>query len=371
MTSRSRIFFPSALLLLFCAAYIAYWFYATHEIRQRLERWVATEHAQGREAGWTELKIAGFPFRFEIYAKGVIYQRDGERGRLTWRGTHVTALARAYAPHHVIFKAPGRHELSFQPHDGSETRHYEFTAQKAEASLVGGGFFRFDRLVMDVGQLVMMERGKAVMQAKRLVLRAETSSQPPPAETDDGDKERESDENHSTAKNHLAAAIVGEDILLEGNFAASIPANLPPKIARLEGKGIFVDRIPEGRLLSLAKWRDWAVAGGRLSLAQLDVEWEPIDIRAGGLLGLDASEQITGKLNMRVGGFAVMVDALQASGRIGSWTAQFLKFGLRQLSVEDPDKKKRLPVPLTFSRGEAYLGPFSIGEVSRLIWGDS
>ncbi len=306
--TRLKILLPSALLVLFCLGYSAYWLYTAQTLKTRLNDWAAGERAQGREVAWAHLALSGFPFRFELTADDIVYERIGERGRLVWRAPKITAIAQSYALGHIIFIAPGKHDLVFTPRDGTPARHYEISADEARASVVGAGFLRFERLSMEVRGFDGRGLSGSVAGKRLTAATFMFQARVIPSVRKDSGKD-----SGAELKNDLQIAFSGENIRLFGALAEQVAPLLPPAISHADAQGIFQNRVTKGRLVSLVAWRDWVIKGGKFKFEEANIVAKPLNLRAHGEMGLDRNAELSGKLTLRLGGYNALIDGLVAT----------------------------------------------------------
>ncbi|MEJ8474878.1 DUF2125 domain-containing protein [Roseibium algae] len=101
---RIRYIFLSAAVVLTIFAWSAGWFYMRGQLQNQIERNLNGLEQAGVAASCADLKIAGFPFRFEVSCDDTsIIDAVGRTSRLK----RLLAVALVYNPWHVIIEAAG------------------------------------------------------------------------------------------------------------------------------------------------------------------------------------------------------------------------------------------------------------------------
>lgn len=93
------------LVLIGIAAYSGYWFWMSGEIRKGADEWVHDQRDAGLTVEYSEMKVAGFPFRFMLETKDPVIADPYMNYR--WEGEDLQLIAQAWNLHHILVRSPG------------------------------------------------------------------------------------------------------------------------------------------------------------------------------------------------------------------------------------------------------------------------
>ena len=111
--SRRGLFIAPVLLLIAAVAWSGFWFYAASKAEVAADAWAAREAKSGRVFDCAKRSIAGFPFRFEVRCSGAtvsLVSQTAGRTHFTAKLDNIVAVAQVHNPKLVTaeFSAPAR-----------------------------------------------------------------------------------------------------------------------------------------------------------------------------------------------------------------------------------------------------------------------
>ena len=104
------LFFPFFLLAVVIGLYTAYWFYAKNLLDQGIDDWVALERAAGHTVEFSEKRLGGYPFRFELVVEDPVYE-DDEIVPTRWEGQQLQMIMQPWNFQHIIIRSPGMNRI--------------------------------------------------------------------------------------------------------------------------------------------------------------------------------------------------------------------------------------------------------------------
>ncbi|MDB5564669.1 MAG: hypothetical protein JWP84_1235 [Tardiphaga sp.] len=285
------VFIMPVLVVVLAAAWSAFWFFAASKVDETVDVWRAREAAAGRIYDCANRSVAGFPFRLEVRCSGVsvalLSQTAGQaatQAPITAKLGEILVVAQIYSPRLLIaeFKAPAIPSDRGQPA-------MVVNWSTARSSIVGlpgppdSADIVFDDASLDriVGSVQA-----PTMRAKHIELHgriAESSTPEKPV--------------IESVLQLTGGSIQGVHPLLEVPFDADIRT-------LLSGLKDFSPKPwPE-------RFREIQAAGGRVEIVQSRVQQGDVISLATGSLGLTASGNLDGELQMTVAGLEKVIPAL-------------------------------------------------------------
>lgn len=320
--NRFWLFAPFVLLVIVIAAWTVYWFIARSLINQGIDDWIAAERERGADIEYASRTMGGYPFRFELDLSDPVYAGPGEP---RWEGERLRLVMQAWNWQHVIGFSPGRNVVS----DGYAMRQVIDLDSKSAFSLSWD-----DESVRRIG--LQLDDAALLIEGEEYAVRqGSLNLAPRPGAADD-----------------LMIAIEWQEVRLP-----TAPADAP----------YLGDTIGPSRLIGEVRgfFPAWANAGGdpdfmygalvdeggAVELAQLLLDWGPLDFGAKG--ELDFSNSVNGNISLRIENADALKDAMQASGH---WSEQE-ETAVTALATASADGKF-----LTFSirNGEVWFGPLKL-----------
>jgi hypothetical protein len=164
-----------------------------------------------------------------------------------------------------------------------------------------------------------------------------------------------------TAAPRIDLDLQAADFSLHSNHLDPFSSDIQ-KIA-LKGR-LYAWQAKDWNRAALAHWRD---RDGRLDVDRLDLVWDDLTMTASGQLALDDKLRPRGELDAWWRGLADVIDRLTAAKRIKAEAALVLKFGLMALPARTaPDGTTEINLPLSFDKGQLFLGPVPVARLKPL-----
>jgi hypothetical protein len=285
------VFIMPVLVVVLAAAWSAFWFFTASKVDETVDVWRAREAAAGRIYDCANRSVAGFPFRLEVRCSGVsvalLSQTAGQaatQAPITAKLGEILVVAQIYSPRLLIaeFKAPAILSDRGQPA-------MVVNWSTARSSIVGlPGTPDSADIVFDDASLdrIVGSVQAPTMRAKHVELHgriAESSTPEKPV--------------IESVLQLTGGSIQGVHPLLEVPFDADIRT-------LLSGLKDFSPKPwPE-------RFREIQAAGGRVEIVQSRVQQGDVISLATGSLGLTASGNLDGELQMTVAGLEKVIPAL-------------------------------------------------------------
>ena len=312
------------------ALWCGYWFAGSSAIERGLHSAMAQAEAGGRTARARELRVQGFPNRFDLVVEG-LELADPVRG-LGWQAPQVQVFAMTWKPWHVIAALPVSQVITLPGQAIVLTGQDQMASLRAvpstdlplaEARLVG----RAQRAVSDAGWSVGLDTLAVALRAS-------------PAEP-------------AAYQFGLEATGIAPDPALT---AALAPADLPALADLL--------RIDLGLTLTAPLDRHAgetrpALAALRINEAQLI--WGALKTDASGTVEPDAQGFAAGRVEIRLQGWDRLPPLLVAAGVLRADLAPTVLNALNAAAAG----KEELVLPLVLKDGQMGLGPLPLGPAPR------
>ncbi len=285
------VFIMPVLVVVLAAAWSAFWFFAASKVDETVDVWRAREAAAGRIYDCANRSVAGFPFRLEVRCSGVsvalLSQTAGQaatQAPITAKLGEILVVAQIYSPKLLIaeFKAPAILSDRGQPA-------MVVNWSTARSSIVGlPGTPDSADIVFDDASLdrIVGSVQAPTMRAKHVELHGRIAGSSTPEKP-----------VIESVLQLTGGSIQGVHPLLEVPFDADIRT-------LLSGLKDFLPKPwPE-------RFREIQAAGGRVEIVQSRVQQGDVISLATGSLGLTASGNLDGELQMTVAGLERVIPAL-------------------------------------------------------------
>lgn len=313
------------LALLAAAAYAGYWFFAAHQMGQRLEAQVEIARETGWDIGIGSLTVTGFPRAHRIVATDIDIGAPEAQGG--WRASTPLAEAEAGAPWDFrSWTLRPYQEVLLQPSGGETVR---LTAETASLALdaSGGAIMHFYAEAHEprVESMTAPLRGAEAVYVE-------------------GDR----DEGAWRVQFEARSAEIAEDAWADarGAFGGVITVLALDLTAEEEG------------LAALAAGGAGLDQAGDLTISAAHLEWGAAQLSGEGALGVNADGRLRGRFDLAVGDAPGFIGALVGAGIIDARVMP----ALLGVSVLFPhDQADRVILPFNFQNGETKLGPVTIG----------
>lgn len=327
-------------IMVLAALYAGYWVVGSRLADHALRNWFTARHAQGWTASYDELKVRGFPSRFDVTIKGLDLL-DSASG-FGWKAPQVEFDALSYQPQHYVATWPQAQTLL------TPAGPVAIASTKMQASLVfiPGPSFRLNRSQLVVTDLAVKPASDTDLAWAAARMTFATARAPA---TGNGQR-------------------VGLE--LDG-------LELPPAALANLGPGgtlpATVDRLHVDAVVDFDRpWDRHAVEEGNLPrpthvrLADLSLTWGAMAATVTGELAIDAAGVPEGALQVRAPGWRGSFDLLTRAGLIPASSHGMILAALTFAAAAGGGGED-LSVTLGFSGGAMTLGALPIGPAPRLF----
>jgi len=334
---------PLLLLAILVAAYVGYWFILAHIVATDLAAWRAERQAEGYLVSYDEpAGASGFPQTVQIELRRPVI--IGPDARWRWQGPDTQLQVLPWAPFHLVFTAPGHHQLDLA---GDRPQQLRLDTPAAELDVD----LKTDGLAKNLAVILH----QAVAAGSRL---AETHLASGSVAIHFADKPAV-DPSHRSL-----------DLTLDANgleLPADVEAPLGRNLDRLHVAAEVMGPIPPGPPHeALPAWRN---AGGDIEIREADAVWGPLRVRANGTLALDAAMQPEAAGTLHVAGLGEALDRLGAAGLIEPGPVQLVKLMFGALAKQaEGGGPPEVQLPLTIQDGRLYTGPIKLARLRPLDW---
>ncbi|WP_300527118.1 DUF2125 domain-containing protein [Maricaulis sp.] len=331
MRAQLKFILPIAAIVLLLAGYSGYWFYAAGRVGEEMRAWILDKEEAGYEIEYTDLRVSGFPYRFQIQLTEPHFRAPASDGGWDARLAGVQANALPYDFSHWIVSFDGPLVL-----DSGDVM--EINASSARMSRKSGRDGRTQRIGAEI---------------RDLTLRA-VSGEPPAVEAIDA---------------LVLSGLVGDDdslrLRVEANGLKARDGDPgEPGLTRAFGETAQLARTD----LIVTEWaalaRDgnaaaWSQAGGRMQIVQAQLEWGPAQVSGEGDLTLDRQARPDGRISLRIADPDALTDALVEGEVIAAANGE----ALRLATMLAPRSSEGVSLPFTLRDGAVYLGPVRLGSL--------
>lgn len=314
-----------------------YWYGAGYWLRQGISDWFAAQAARGWQAEYADIGTSGYPARHVTFlnSPALADPATGAAWRADWLMLDSPAIW------------PGRQILRF-PDTAQRLSYFDRTAVVTATDMVAalrldpGLALGLERMALTAGAWRVADAGGAVMRARALTLAMERIGQP---------------ETYRFDINADGFA-PGPQLRRWLRSAASLPTDFETLEMRMT---VRFDK-PWDRS-ALEQRRPQPVA---IDLAQAELQWGALRIRATGKLTVGTAGRPQGSLTLRAENWREMLAMARAAGAIPPQAVSPAERTLSLLSGlgGNPDA---LDVQLNLRDGFVALGPIPLGPAPRLI----
>jgi hypothetical protein len=326
-SSRLGLFLPFVFLLLVIGGWSAWWHVANGRIDQAVDEWIAEQDAKGAAFTYAGRHLGGYPFRFELVFDGPAY--TGAPGEASWEGDRAEFVMQAWNLTHMIGRMPGHHVITGA--DGIRNSvdfdgHAAFSLSWNKAGLNRFGFQSGEAEALLGGQLYDVTNLSLNLAPRR------------------------------ESPDDLMVAMQWEKLALEAAPAAApyLGTELGPSRLIGEVRGFFPAYEAAGREVS-GVWPALLTDGGAVEVAQLLLDWGPLDIGAQADLTL-ANGRSNGAFKVRIENADELKQAMIDAGH---WSQQEqIVFGTLAPASRDGGF---LTLPVIDDT--VYVGPVPLGKL--------
>lgn len=320
------------------AAWAGYWFIGQSGVQTGFSTWFEQRRAEGWVADYSDLRVQGFPNRFDTVVTGLTLA-DPDTG-LAWDAPRFQINALSYRPNHVIAVWPDTQRLS------TPLEKYTLDSQDMRASLMleGSTALTVQRATLTAQELVIQPEangGATSMQALRLAA------------------------DHVPLKNletyRLGLAADGLAPALSWRESVDPTGRLPETFDALS-----VDMTVEFD----KPWDRTAIEDARPQPRQIDIRlaearWGQLELQMAGAMSVNSSGQPTGEIMIKARNWRDILDLAVNAGAMPKGMADTVGDGLG-LIAQMAGNPKTLDIPLGLRNGRVFLGPVPIGPAPSL-----
>ncbi len=324
------------ILFLATLGWFGYWFIGSTAHEKAATLWLEERRSKGWVADYSELKVAGFPNRFDTKISDL--ELVNPRSGWAWQAPFLEILSLSYTPNHFIAVWPKEQTVS--------TPHQKFTITNEDMR---------GSLVFEANTSLELERSTVTLKNLKI----------------------SSSDNQSSSIESAVLASRQSEIKEMAHDIAFDAANFVPSTAMkrwLDPKSILPGAFETLTIKTTAgfdaPWDRIAVEGAAPNLTYLNVEtfdakWGELQIQATGTLDVDGLGYPTGKLALRAKNWKDMIKLAVSSGTLNASTGRSLETGLGLVAILSGNKNT-LDVPLSFANRVMSIGPIPIGKAPRL-----
>lgn len=317
------IVLPLILVGLIAGGWTAVWTWGRDRAEQVVERWLASEAANGRVITCGERRNGGYPFRMEITClKPVVEMRDEARPYQTYRFERLHVTSQIWAPGHVIAEATGPMTVTNEADSSVITANWRLGQASAQLNIGG-----YDNSSLVVDDLVVTRDGAPLVRTARGEFHTKPNRDDP-----------------------LSVDVVSK--LSGAVFAAQTSPPVDAEVQLIARKLLRTASRPQP-----LPPRQWQAAGGSIDLLLLRVaQGDALGI-AKGNLRLTADGRPDGQVELRV---ANIESALEASGLRASLGPIALGAVTMASRATDVEGRPGRLLTLRASEGRLQIGPLRI-----------
>ncbi len=298
LRSRRRgLFIPFLMLALIVAGWTAFWLYMRTHLDESVDKWVADQRAAGVEVTYQSRAITGYPFRYAL-TLGDPRMSDPNLG-YTLAGERFELVMQPWDWNHVIARAPGRNTLTLA---GGRT--WDVLLGEAAALSVSWDDVRLQRVSLSLPNTRIQDGGVTIGRFENFTFHI---GPVPDAEAD------------------LRVAVDWTALQLP-----AAPARVSFLGSALEAGAIkLIFTHGAAALDSPDPLLSWMEADGRLDIAQVDIDWGPLDLQVAGEVGTDVQGRPKGSVRVRL----ERADELKAAMATAGLLTEDVRLGIDALAL--------------------------------------
>ncbi|MFN3856079.1 MAG: DUF2125 domain-containing protein [Phreatobacter sp.] len=317
------ILLPVVVVGLAIAGWSLVWHWGANRAEDLVQRWLASEAANGRVIQCGERTRGGYPFRMEITCtRPVVDIRDEARPYQTYRFERLHIVSQIWDPGHVIAEATGPVVISTEGDPTVTTANWRLLQASARLAID-----RYDSTSAQAEALEVTRNGDVLLRANR----AELHTRPHP-----------SDPVSIDVVSRLVSARFGEQV------AAPVDAEIQLILRRL----LRSPNMP----LPLTP-RQWKAAGGSVDVVLLRLSQGDALGVARGNLRLTPEGKPEGEIELRLANAEAAIQASGLGATLGPVAAGALTLASRPADVEGRPGRV---MTLRASDGRLQIGPVRI-----------
>jgi hypothetical protein len=358
------VFVPVALLVVLAVGWTGLWFYAAGRAENAIAGWRAREAKSGRTYECASESIGGYPFRIEVRCTKPRAELRGQGTQLVLSGSDLVVLAQIYQPTLLIAEFKGPMTIA----EPGQLPAFVANWSLGQASVRGTPRApQRGSLVFDTLKVQRAGSNATVFDAKRLELHG-----------------------------RMAGGSINDNPVIELGLrttAATAPEVHPIAATPLDAEVVatvrgLADFAPKPWPV---RFRELQARGGRIDVTNARVQQGEVIAVSAGSLGLTASGNLDGQLQMTAVGLEQVLkqldlEAIVSQGRVGSAIDKLDRLlpGLGNIARKNAgpgilagldaigkrttlEGKPAVSVPLRFVDGRVFLGPLPVGRTPPLF----
>jgi hypothetical protein len=317
-----------------CALYVVYWFVASSVIESQIRKGIARQQRPDRTVSISELKIDGFPLKFNVFLSGLTFN-DQREGVTYSNQLPVKIKVPAWAPWNFEIKSGGEHNLVVEK--GNSRSVLKFVGLVLVNGSVGFDQ-RLRQLDVNATNLRITEEKIGTVRIEEFLFTLVP------------------DKSVNGARYSLTTGPI------------SLPTSLDPGLGTVVDlvtvRGAispYIPRKPDRKSL-----RRWAESSGKLELHSTVLDWGDVHVLGNGNVFFDDALQPEAQLDLTVKGHKIALNALAEKGVIPKNQAGIMRFALAAFTkpAEDGSSERHLFIPLSIKDGSPRLGPLKLPSMS-------
>ncbi|MDJ0857528.1 MAG: DUF2125 domain-containing protein [Dinoroseobacter sp.] len=325
-----------AFVIFAALGWASYWWVGARAVETAFVAWFEAREAEGWQAEVSDLKVNGFPNRFDTTLTEPRLA-DPATG-LAWQAPFVQFLSLSYRPTDVIAAFPNTQTIL------TPLGSYTLQTSEMQASLFLGPTARLP-----------LRRVSLVADAPVLV----------------GDGWQVKAEVYRKAMYETEGALNTYDIgietrsliLPEAQRARLDPAGLLPEaleVMRLDAQVAF------DTVWDIGALEDRRPQPTQIILREARWEWGDLLLRATGTLEMDARGLPTGEIDVKAANWRAILEVARRSGALPDRLADLIERGLEGLSALS-GRSDSLDIPLSFDQGQIRIGFIPLGQSGPIL----
>ena len=324
------------LLVLGTALWSGYWFVGSSALRQGAEDWFTTSAARGLVAERTDLRVAGFPNRFDVTVEG-LHLAD-PASRTGWRAPFVQVFAMTWKPWHIIAALPPDQVLTLPDQEITVKSAGLLASLRARPNAT----LPLAMTVAEADNLNLQSNLGWTIGAGRSVLSLAAVA--------------------GTEADYILAMDIAGLTPDPDWLATALPqGDLPPALSVIKLRATLTLTAPLDRHLGEASPRLQAV-----NLTDTLVNWGDVLLAAQGRIVPDDQGRASGRVEMSLTNWRRILPLLVGTGAIQPQLAPTVETMLASLAQQTGDPEV-LKLPLVLEDGWMSLGPVPLGPAPLLV----
>lgn len=327
----------TSLIIILFGLYAGYWFIASSAVERGLAAWLQARQAEGWLVEYSDLNTRGFPNRLDTRISDL--ELVDTASGLAWTAPFFEILALSYRPNHIIAVWPNEQTIS------TPFEKIAVTNDKMDASAV-----------FEAGTALTLDRADLELQNFRL-------------RSSDGWTSGIGSGQFSTRL--IDTTTNSHKIWFEANevYPSAVvlsfldPANLLPDTFETMNFDVTVSFDTPWDRFAIERKRPQVT---KIKLDDLQAKWGDLDLRAAGTLTVDAKGIPDGEITIKAKNWREMLRIAINTGTVPENAEMIVTRSLEVLS-QMSGNPKTLDAPLSFSKGQIYLGILPIGPAPRIV----